>query len=223
MISDLMRLLIALAAAVLVVVAAPQAGADAICSVNQTPCEAANTKAGGQTYKAALLASTTATFSTGLGVVITCTTATISGSADKTTEVGPLPMTFASLAFSGCTHNQATVPPNSTCTVTVDGLPYSGDIRASGSSGTGIADIDTFLVTISCATLPSPCSYAASTASLTATGGNPAMLASAGIGLTKAAGSNALCPGTATWNATYSIADPKSALYVQSQPDVSKP
>jgi hypothetical protein len=209
-----------LALAAFVGAASASAANTTLCNSALSPCPAANQYAANTVLNATLKTGTNAVLSTSGGLMnptVTCTNSTV---ALKNTAVtgNPLPASVTSLAFNnGGTPPAActSVNPTSTCTVTVNSLPYSGSVNLT-TAGNGTLTVNNPNVTVACSGLPT-CTYSASSVAGTVTGGNPAVVAFNSVALTVAGGFG--CPTGATWTATYQLVNvggSPTAVWVES-------
>jgi hypothetical protein len=202
--------LAAIAAMALSAVAgASTASATELCSTNTSPCSGTMYPVGTE-IKAELKAG-------GAGAVITnnitnwtCKKSAISG---KTTTTGSATETvlgqITALTFTECTNTAG-----EKCTAEAVHLPYKAEIHATGggngtltvSSG-GNGNPGEILV---CGT-DINCTFSFATASLSLTGGNPAILKAGKIKLETAGG---ICPAEASWDAEYEVTSPKPLFVV---------
>jgi hypothetical protein len=170
-----------------------------LCNTASNPCPAANQYASGTTLNAALQTGTNAVLTTSGGLfnpTVTCTASTVRVVTSAQTG-NPLPGSVTALTFTGCT----SANPTGTCTVTVNNLPYTGNINYT-APGNGSMTVNSPNVTVACSGLPT-CSYTAASATGTVTGGNPATVAFTSVPLSVAGGFG--CPTGASWTATYRL------------------
>jgi hypothetical protein len=136
---------------------------------------------------------------------VTCKKSTTSG---KTTTTGSATETvlgqITALTFTECTDTAG-----EKCTAEAVNLPYKGEIHATGggngtltvsSSGKGNPG-----ATVVCG-LVINCTFSTALASLSVTGGNPALAVANKIGLNLAGG---VCPTEAHWDSQYEVTAPK--------------
>lgn len=177
------------------------ASATKLCPENKSPCPAAYKK--GTSIKAQLVAGTKSVMSSGF-VTIECTESTMSG---KTTSDGgagaPVLGEITSVTWKNCKTSGG-----SSCTTSALGTPWPAVVNGSGGSGTmtisGAAGKFTCSVT---------CEYEAKSASVSATGGNPAKIKASSVSFSRIGGSF-LCSSSASWSAEYEVTAPKPLFVV---------
>ncbi|HET9677451.1 MAG TPA: hypothetical protein VFP21_08115 [Solirubrobacterales bacterium] len=181
--------LAAVAAMALTAVAgAGSASAHAVlCKESAIPC--------GSSYKTGEHITATAgttRFTAGLEVTCTSSEATI----QVTGAGGEGKMT--GLTFGGCKSSLGG------CTVTAEGLPYSGEADVSGTGPNGTLTLAGAQAGVKCEGLT--CTYAVTSLSLPIDGGSTALVTANGVELKKTGG-GFLCPSTVKWDATYSTSN----------------
>ena len=199
------------AAVAMALVGAGSASATALCSANEEEC--ASPLGTGTTVKASLKAGTEAVLVTDLATV-KCTTSSTSG---KTTSgAGPsVAGVIETLSFSGCKAGALN------CTVgSALSLPYNASITATGggngklvvSKGSGGGNPG---ATVTCLGLIE-CTFRTPSATLTVTGGNPAVAKAKEVELTERTGLR--CPSKeAKWTAEYAVSEP-NPLWISEAP-----
>src|SRR3954462_9494930 len=137
--------------------------------------------------------STNATLATNLANV-ECSdseTTIVANSATGTPILGEV----TGLTFAGCRTEVTLVP----CTVTVKNLPYSAELEGKTLTVTDAVGAGAKVV---CGTVLS-CEFLTKSANLGITNGEPTVAVAKEVPLSHETG--AICPSTATWNATYKV------------------
>lgn len=178
------------------------ASATKLCSVNTSPCPAGNTYGKGTAIKAQLVAGTTSTMASGF-VNISCTESTISGKTTSEGGAGAVTGTISSVTWKGCTSGLGA------CTASALNTPWSAEVTGSGGNGT--MSISGAGGKFTCGGVT--CEYAASKASVSVSGGNPATIKASNISFSKTGG-GFLCSSTASWSGTYEATAPKPLFIV---------
>ncbi|HEX8753987.1 MAG TPA: hypothetical protein VF731_11280 [Solirubrobacterales bacterium] len=195
-------LLAALAA--MAVVGAGTASATRLCSVNSTPCPSGNTYGKGTAIKAQLAAGTKSVVTSGF-VTVECSESTMSG---KTTSAGGGSGVAVSGEISSVTWKSCKTSSGETCTASALGTPWPASVTGSGGNGT--MTVTNAGGKFSCAVT---CEYEAKSASVSATGGNPAFIQANNVSFSKKGGSF-LCSSSASWTAKYEVTAPKPLFVV---------
>lgn len=188
--------------AAMAIMGAGTASATKLCSVNTSPCPAGNTYAKGTAIKAQLVPGTTSTMNSGF-VNISCTESTISGKTTNEGGAGAVTGTISSVTWKGCTSGLGA------CTASALNTPWSAEVTGSGGNGT--MSISGAGGKFTCG--GTTCEYAASKASVSVSGGNPATIKASSISFTKTGG-GFLCSSTASWSGTYEATAPKPLFIV---------
>jgi RHS repeat-associated protein len=195
------------ALAALAVFGASSASATALCSVKENPCPLESEYASGTKIEASLVSGTKATFLTSAGN-IACTSSTITGETTSGGAKGKaVEAKVSNLTFASCKLGETS------CTVTTVHLPYTASFSApeafkmEHAEGVG--------ATVKCG-LAVNCTFTTKKAELKVTGGNPAILTASKIALERA---GTVCPAEATFDAEYSVAQPKP-LFLVSLPSI---
>jgi hypothetical protein len=190
------------------VAGASTASATELCSINAAGCSGGTMYPVGTEIKAEL---------NGVAAELTTPITTVkckkSTTAGKTTTTGSATETvlgqITSLKFEECTDTAG-----DTCTATAVHLPYKGEIHATEkgngtltvtSGGTGEPG-----ATVVCAEVIN-CTFTTATASLSVTGGNPALALASKIPLNLAGG---ICPLEAHWDSQYKVTAPNPLFVV---------
>lgn len=196
--------LAAVAAMALMAFGAGSASAVTLCKEAKSPCPEASRYTSGTAITASLKTKTVATLTSSLGNVV-CTESAVSGKTTATSG-SPLPGTISSLSFKSCTLG------SSSCTVTVENLPYAASVDASATVGNGTLTT-TGQAHVDCGSALN-CIFKKAVA-LSVTGGNPALVtANTALELIKNEGF--ICPSSATWDAEYEVTAPKPLFVVAS-------
>jgi len=185
------------AIAAMALLGAGSASATVLCKENKSSCGSAYPVP--TNISASLVAGTTAKLVSSLGTV-ECTVSTSSG---QTTTAGtPLLGLIETLTFSSCKLGKTA------CTVTTENLPYAASISASGSgngsmtvSSDGSGEPRAF---VKCGSAIE-CIFGQTAATLTAVGGNPAVLKAEAIELKIKKNEGFICPSVAKWTAEYAV------------------
>jgi hypothetical protein len=200
----MLGLCVVAAMAAMALIGAGTASATKLCSENTSPCPAGNTYGKGTSIKAQLVAGTKSVMSSGF-VTIECSESTMSG---KTTSAGggagvPVTGEITSVTWKSCKTSSG-----SSCTASSLGTPWPAEVSGSGGSGT---------MTVSNAggkfTCTVTCEYSTKSASVSVTGGNPAIIKANSVGFSKIGGSF-LCSSSASWSGTYEVTTPKPVFVV---------
>jgi hypothetical protein len=178
------------------------ASATKLCSVNTSPCPAGNTYGKGTAIKAQLVAGTNSTMASGF-VNISCSESTISGKTTSEGGAGAVTGTISSVTWKGCTSGLGA------CTASALNTPWSAEVTGSGGNGT--MSISGAGGKFTCGGVT--CEYAASKASVSVSGGNPATIKASSISFSKIGG-GFLCSSTASWSGTYEATAPKPLFIV---------
>lgn len=202
--AKMLGLAVMAAMALSAIAGASTASATELCSVNAAGCS------GGTMYPAETVVS--AQLKTGAVAEltspitnVTCKKSTTSG---KTTTTGSATETvlgqITALTFTECTDTAG-----EKCTAEAVNLPYKGEIHATGS-GNGTLTVSSSGkgnpgATVVCG-LVINCTFSTALASLSVTGGNPALAVANKIGLNLAGG---ICPTEAHWDSQYEVTAPK--------------
>jgi hypothetical protein len=141
--------------------------------------------------------STNATLATNLANV-ECSHSTTTIVANSSTGA-PILGEVTALAFTGC---QTEGVVHTACTVTVKNLPYSASLEGKTLTVTDSVGAGAKVV---CGTVLS-CEFLTKSASLSITNGSPTVAVAKEVALSHEVG--AICPSTATWNATYAVTSP---------------
>lgn len=141
--------------------------------------------------------STNATLSTNLANV-ECSDSATTITANSSTGA-PILGEVTALSFTGC---QTEGIVHTACTVTVKNLPYSASLEGKTLTVTDPVGAGAKVV---CGTVLS-CEFLTTAANLTITNGEPTVAVAKEVALSHETG--AICPSTATWNATYSVTAP---------------
>lgn len=175
-----------------------------LCKVAQLPCAEANrypsgTAITGEAEGKAKLEGINASGETEL--TVECNSKTTVKTSAASGE--PLPGSVTALSFTSC---------NNTCSVTVNGLPYTASIAwTSGSNGT--LTVKNASATLTCAFGFVKCKVGTKEAKLTVDGGNPAKVLAAKVPMELEAQEAGKCPAKALWTATYKATSP-TAVFV---------
>lgn len=178
------------------------ASATKLCSVNTSPCPAGNTYGKGTAIKAQLVAGASSTMTSGF-VNISCSESTISGKTTSEGGAGAVTGTISSVTWKGCTSGLGA------CTASALNTPWSAEVTGSGGNGT--MSISGAGGKFTCGGVT--CEYAASKASVSVSGGNPATIKASNISFSKIGG-GFLCSSTASWSGTYEATAPKPLFIV---------
>jgi len=199
------------AMALMAMVGAGTASATELCSTNTSPCTGTKYLSG-TTISAQLKAGTGAVLTNSISNV-TCKKSTVditttSSGGSGVAVTGTAPKTTG-LTFSECTNSFG-----ETCTAEVVDLPYSGSVTATGK-GNGSMTVQADGsgnpgAKVVCGSLIN-CTFKTASATLTVTGGNPAIAAANAIELTREGG---FCPTTSKWDAEYEVTAPKPLFVV---------
>lgn len=200
----ILGLCLAAALAVMALVGAGSASATRLCAENVTPCPAGSTYKKGTSIKAQLPSKGVSVMASGF-VTIECTSSTMSG---KTTSDGggagvAVSGEISSVTWKNCTSNLGS------CTASALKTPWSASVTGSGGSGT--MTVSNAAGKFTCGGVT--CEYEAKSASVSATGGNPAMIKASGVSFSKIGGSF-LCSSSATWTSEYEVTSPKPLFLV---------
>jgi len=184
------------AAALMAFLGAGTASATQLCATSGAGSECAGT--GKFEYSGNITGtSTNATLSTNLANV-ECSDSTTTITANSSTGA-PILGEVTALAFTGC---QTEDILHTACTVTVKNLPYSGSLEGKTLTVTDPVGAGAKVV---CGTVIS-CEFLTQKATLSITNGSPTVAVAKEVPLSHETG--AICPSTATWNATYSVTSP---------------
>src|SRR5215218_5369860 len=184
------------------------ASAMELCSTNTSPCT--GTKYGVGTTISAQLKAGTSTVLTNSITNVKCTKSRFFA----TIISFPTPWGRISIPAVGVETSECHTSSGTSCTVTPNNLPWTGDIGASGggngslsiySGGTGNPS-----ATVVCGFLIN-CTFSTAKATLSVTGGNPAIVKANGVPLERSGG---FCPSTSNWDAEYEITSPKPIFAV---------
>jgi hypothetical protein len=185
------------AAAFMAFVGAGTASATQLCATSGAGTECAGA-AGKFEYSGTVTGtSTNATLSTNLANV-ECTESATTLDANSSTGA-PILGEVTALSFTGC---QTEGLVHTACTVTVKNLPYSSSIEGKTLTVTDPVGAGAKVV---CGTVIS-CEFLTKEVSLAITNGAPTVAVAKEVALSHETG--AICPSTATWNATYSVTAP---------------
>jgi hypothetical protein len=184
-------------------VGAGTASATRLCSENKSPCPAGSIYKKGTSIKANLVPGTKSVMTSGF-VTIECSSSTMNG---KTTSDGG-----AGVAVKGeitsVTWKNCQTSGGSSCTASALGTPWPVEVSGSGGNGTmtvsGAAGKFTCSVT---------CEYEAKSASVSATGGNPAKIKASNVSFSRIGGSF-FCSSSASWTSEYEVTSPKPLFVV---------
>lgn len=141
--------------------------------------------------------STNATLATNLANV-ECSHSTTTINASSSTGA-PITGEVTALSFTGC---QTEGLVHTACTVTVKNLPYNASLEGKTLTVTDAVGAGAKVV---CGTVLS-CEFLTTKAELAITNGEPTVAVAKEVGLSHETG--AICPSTATWNATYAVTSP---------------
>jgi hypothetical protein len=183
------------AAAFMAFVGAGTAAATQLCATSGTGTGCAGGKF---EYSGSITGtSTNATLSTNLANVECSDSAT---TIDANSSTGaPILGEVTALSFTGC---QTEGLVHTACTVTVKNLPYSASVEGKTLTVTDEVGAGAKVV---CGTILS-CEFLTKEANLAITNGEPTVAVAKEVALSHETG--AICPSTATWNATYSVTAP---------------
>jgi hypothetical protein len=202
----LMGLAALMAAALTAFLGASSASAVTLCKANENPCS--NDYAAGTTISGSLVANTKAVLLSGIGNV-ECEESTVSG---KTSELSgsPLMGLIESLTFAKC------LLGSTSCTVTVENLPYLVSITASGSgNGTMTVEHDGTggmpQAHVNCGSAFN-CIVGNDPVTLPVAGGAPAIITAAQT-MKLIENKGFICPSSATWDAKYAVSP--SPMFVE--------
>jgi hypothetical protein len=185
-------------------IGAGTASATRLCAQNTTPCPAGSTYGKGTSIKAQLVPGTTSVVTSGF-VTVVCTESTMSG---KTTSAGggsgtPVLGQISSVTWKGCKTTSG-----SSCTASALNTPWG--VSVSGSGGNGTMTVSGAAGKFTCSVT---CEYEAKTASVSASGGNPARIKASNVSFSRIGGSF-LCSSSASWSAEYEVTSPKPLFVV---------
>lgn len=184
------------AAALMAFLGAGSASAAQLCATSGAGAECAGT--GKFEYSGSITGtSTNATLSTNLSNV-ECSDSATTIVANSSTGA-PILGEVTALSFSGC---QTEGLVHTACTVTVKNLPYSASLEGKTLTVTDPVGAGAKVV---CGTIIS-CEFLTSAANLAITNGEPTVAVAKEVALSHESG--AICPSTATWDATYSVTSP---------------
>ncbi|HET8813521.1 MAG TPA: hypothetical protein VFM51_01025 [Solirubrobacterales bacterium] len=194
------------ALAAMAMIGAGSASATKLCESNTAPCPAGETYGKGTSIKAQLVAGTSSTMSSGF-VTIQCTSSSMSG---KTTSAGggagvPVTGEITSVTWKNCTSGLGA------CTASALFTPWSAEVTGTGGSGT--MSVSNAGGKFTCGGVT--CEYKASKASVSVTGGSPAIIKASGVSFSKVGG-GFLCSSTATWTSEYEATSPNPLFIVSS-------
>jgi hypothetical protein len=185
------------AAALMAFLGAGTASATQLCATSGTGPECAGA-AGKFEYSGAITGtSTNATLSTNLANV-ECSDSATTIVANSSTGA-PILGEVTALSFTGC---QTEGLVHTQCTVTVKNLPYSASLEGLSLSVTDPVGAGAKVV---CGTVIS-CEFLTGAANLAITNGSPTVAVAKEVALSHENG--AICPSTATWDATYAVTSP---------------
>jgi len=190
------------ALAAMAIMGAGTASATKLCSVNTSPCPAGNTYGKGTSIKAQLPAGGTSVMSSGF-TTVTCTSSTMSGKTTSEGGAGAVTGEISSVTWKNCTSSLGS------CTASALNTPWK--VEVSGSGGSGTMSVNNPGGKFTCGGVT--CEYAASKASVSANGGNPATIKASGVSFSKIGG-GFLCSSSASWTATYEVTSPKPLFVV---------
>jgi hypothetical protein len=140
---------------------------------------------------------------------VECTTSTTGGPVTTTTAGGNITsLTFGGCTSAGCSNVSASAPRAGksfpwASTATVTTAP-NGQLHVTGPSGK---------FTATCLGITATCEYETSSATVTVTGGAPAVIHAESVPLELKSGVEFVCGTKADWKATYEITTP-SSLYI---------
>jgi len=140
--------------------------------------------------------STNATLATNLANVECSDSATTINASSSTGA--PITGEVTALSFTGCRTEVTLIP----CTVTVKNLPYNASLEGKTLTVTDAVGAGAKVV---CGEVLS-CEFLTTKAELAITNGEPTVAVAKNVALSHETG--AICPSTATWNATYSVTSP---------------
>lgn len=177
------------------------ASATKLCPTNTSPCP--NPYKKGTSIKAQLVPGTVSTMSSGF-VTIQCTQSEMNG---KTTSEGGSKVavkgSITSVTWKGCKTTSGT-----SCTASALNTPWGAEVNGSGGNGT---------MTVTGAagkfTCSATCEYEAKSASVSVTGGGPAIIKANNVSFSKIGGSF-LCSSSASWSAEYEVTAPNPVFVV---------
>jgi len=184
------------AAAFMAFLGAGTASATQLCATSGEGAECAGT--GKFEYSGTITGtSTNATLSTNLANV-ECSDSATTIVANSSTGA-PILGEVTALSFTGC---QTEGLVHTACTVAVKNVPYSASLEGKTLTVTDPVGAGAKVV---CGTIIS-CEFLTTAANLTITNGSPTVAVAKEVALSHETG--AICPETATWNATYSVTAP---------------
>jgi len=201
------------AMALMAIVGAGTASASELCSTNTAPCT--GTKYGQDTTISAQLKSGTVAFLTNSISNVACKKSTVLITTTNAGTTGE-PVKGQAPSPNGLTFSECSTASGTACTVTVQNLAYNGTLTATtkgngtltvqsgGSGDPGATVVCGFLIN---------CTFSTASATLSFTGGSPAVAAANGISLSRSGG---FCPSTSTWDAEYEVTSPKPLFIVHS-------
>jgi len=174
-----------------------------LCSTNTSPCT--GTTYGAETHITGQLKSGTSSTLTSSITNVTCTESRFRAAV---LAVGPIRIPIVEFTTDKC-HTTSGTP----CTVTPVNIPWEGTGSGSGGSGT---------LTVESGGSGSPgdkvvcgfvinCTFTTSSATLSVTGGNPAIAKANEITVARSGG---LCPAAASWDAEYEVTQPNPLFII---------
>ena len=163
-----------------------------LCSVNETPCKAANHYATG-TAVSASLSSAKATLAAGFAT-IECSKSTVGITTTSTgSATEEVKGNITSLTFGEC-NCEVTVLKNGTGSINHT-TEMNGTLKAEG-------------VEVEVVCPAATCFYGGTVTGIVVKGGAPATATATNTIITRLGGSNAACAKEAKWNATYTVSEP---------------
>lgn len=190
------------ATAAMAFLGAGTASATKLCSVNTSPCPAGNTYGKGTAIKTQLVSGTKSVMSSGF-VTITCTESTMSGKTTSEGGAGAVTGEISSVTWKNCTSSLGS------CTTSAQKTPWPAEVTGSGGNGTMTVKNAAGKFTCGGTT----CEYEASKASISISGGNPAIAKASNVSFSKIGG-GFLCSSTASWSSEYEVTSPKPLFIV---------
>jgi hypothetical protein len=207
------------AALILGVVAAAGSAATGdtvLCKTSGSPCALANQYAANSTFTAGLKTGTKAVLSTNVDTVSCSTSNTTLSNTAQNGSPDPLPGSISNLTFSN-NGGPCTDSLGNTCTVTVNGLPYSGGLSIdSPPDGNGTLKVNSPGATVVCGPSGSQvinCTFSATSVSGAFHGGNPAEAVFSNVTLNR---SGLICPATSTWSSDYVLNGTNTSVFLES-------
>jgi len=178
------------------------ASAAKLCSVNTSPCPAKNTYGKGTSIKTQLVAGTNSVMSSGF-VTIKCSSSTMNGKTTSEGGAGAVTGEITSVSWKNCTSGLGA------CTASSLNTPWPAEVTGSGGNGTMTVQKPGGEFTCAGTT----CQYEASKASVSVTGGSPAIVKASSVSFSKIGG-GFLCSSTASWTAEYEVTSPNPLFIV---------